>query len=253
MTIMKLQGVDLEIRRRGKGPALLIFHGGGGPISHMPFADRLAERFELIEPVHPGYMGSPIPDHFDNLEDLIYLYLDMLDALALDRAIVLGHSLGGWIAAEIAIRNPKLFGKLILANAVGIKVSGRDHRDVADVFSSPQAELNKLAWHDLSLAPDFTTMAPEALRMVASNRIALSMYAWDPYMHNPKLAGRLHRIKVPTLVVWGESDRLVPMAIGAAYQQKIPGARLALIAKAGHSPHIEQPAAFVQQIFDFAA
>jgi pimeloyl-ACP methyl ester carboxylesterase len=253
MTTMRLQGVDLEIRRRGKGPALLIFHGGGGPISHMPFADRLAERFELIEPVHPGYMGSPIPDHFDNLEDLIYLYLDMLDALALDRPIVLGHSLGGWTAAEIAVRNPKLFGKLILANAVGIKVSGRDHRDVADVFSSPQVELNKLAWHDPSLAPDFTTMAPEALRMVASNRIALSMYTWDPYMHNPKLAGRLHRIKVPTLVVWGESDRLVPQTIGTAYQQKIPGARMTVIAKAGHSPHIEQPAAFVQNIFDFAA
>ena len=251
-TKLKLQGVDLEIRRKGKGPALLILHGGGGPISHLPVADRLAEQFEIIEPVHPGFAGSPIPEHFDNLEDLVYLYLDMLDVLALDRPVVLGHSLGGWTAAEIAVRNSHHFGKLIIANAVGVKAGGRDNRDIADVFSTPQAALNKLAWHDPALAPDFTAMAPEALRIVASNRVALSMYTWDPYMHNPKLAGRLHRINVPTLVVWGASDRLVPQAIGNVYRERIPGARMVVIDKAGHSPHIEQPDAFVQHVLAFA-
>src|ERR1700740_2960249 len=125
-TSHRLQGIDLEVRWKGQGPSILVLHGGGGPVLGYPFADRLAERFELIEPVHPGFAGTPIPDHFDGLEDLVYLYLDLMEALELEQAIVLGNPPGGWLAAEIAVRTTARIARLIMVDAVGVKVGGRD-------------------------------------------------------------------------------------------------------------------------------
>lgn len=250
---ISLQGVNLEVRRKGSGPAMLVLHGGGGPITGHPFADRLAEHFELIEPVHPGYAGSSIPEHFDNLEDLIYLYLDLMDALNLKDAVVLGNSMGGWTAAEIAVRNSQRISKLILVDSIGIKAGDRDSRDRADIFALPAAEVIRMTWHDPARAPNPSTMSDEELQIIASNRVALSMYTWDPYMHNPKLRYRLHRIKVPTLFIWGESDRLVTPEYGKAFSAMIAGSTLEVIAKAGHAPHVEQPEAFVQKVMAFVS
>ena len=252
-TSHRLQGIDLEVRRKGKGPSVLVLHGGGGPVLGFPFADRLAERFELIEPVHPGFAGTPIPEHFDGLEDLVYLYLDLMDALALKQTIVLGNSLGGWLAAEIAVRTTARIAKLIMVDAVGVKVGGREERDIVDVFATSQRELDRLMWHDPALAPDRSKLTDEQLKIVAGNRVALSLYGWDPYLHNPKLRHRLHRITVPTLFIWGASDRLVTPAYGKAYCGMIPGARMTVVERAGHSPHVEQPDAFVANVMSFAA
>ena len=123
-TTHRLQGIDLKLSRKGRGPSILVLHGGGGPVLGYPFADRLAKRFELIEPVHPGFAGTPIPDHFDGLEDLVYLYLDLMDALELERTIVLGNSLGGWLAAEILIRDRSRFRSLVQLAPAGIRVKG---------------------------------------------------------------------------------------------------------------------------------
>ena len=248
----RLQGIDLNVRRKGRGPRMLVLHGGGGPVLGYPFADRLAERFELIEPVHPGFAGTPIPDHFDGLEDLVYLYLDLMDALELEQAIVLGNSLGGWLAAEIAVRTTARIAKLIMVDAVGVKVGGREERDIVDVFATSQSELDRLMWHDPARAPDTSTLTDEQLKIVAGNRVALSLYGWDPYLHNPKLRYRLHRIKVPTLFIWGESDRLVTPDYGKAYCSMIPGACMTVIERAGHAPHVEQPDAFVAAVMNFA-
>jgi pimeloyl-ACP methyl ester carboxylesterase len=250
---LTLQGIDLEVRRKGRGPALLMLHGGGGPISQFPFADRLAEKFEIFAPVHPGFDGSPLPDRFDDLEDLVYLYLDLMDHLKLEKAVVLGNSIGGWLAAEIAVRNLQRISKLILVNAVGIKAGGREDRDIADVFATSQAELTRLTWHNPALAPDPSTLTEAQLKIIAGNRVALSLYGWDPYLHNPRLRHRLHRITVPTLFLWGASDKLVAPAYGKAYCNMIPGAQMIMIDEAGHSPHVEQPDRFVKHVIDFAA
>lgn len=250
-SVMKLKGVDLQVSRRGKGPQLLILHGGGGPVSHLPFAEQLSQRFEIIEPVHPGFAGTPIPEHFDNLQDLLYLYLDMMDALPLDRATVMGISMGGWTAAELAVMSTARMSRLILVDAVGIKAGGRDDRDIADVFASPGADIAKRMWHDISKAPDPSKMTDEQLQLLAANRIALGMYTWDPYMHNPKLKHRLHRIKIPTLLLWGASDGIVTTKYAEAYKSMISGAKLEVIPEAGHAPYIEQPAAFVRHVMAF--
>jgi pimeloyl-ACP methyl ester carboxylesterase len=250
---LALQHIDLPVVRQGTGPPLLLLHGGDGPQGHLPFFQQLTERFEVIAPIHPGFAGSPIPEHFDTLEDLVYLYLDVLEALQLQDVILLGFSLGGWIAAEIAVRNTTRLAKLILVDAVGIKPGTRDTRDIADVFGMSAPEVVQLMFHDPAKAPHLATMADEQFTMMAADRIAHALYTWDPYMHNPKLRYRLHRINVPTLLLWGASDGIVTVAYAEAYSQMIPAARLVIIPAAGHLPQVEQPDVFVQHVLSFVA
>ena len=239
--------------RKGSGPQILILHGGDGPIHRLPFADRLAERYEIIQPVHPGFAGTPIPEHFDNLQDLIFLYLDLIDHLDLEDTILMGFSMGGWAAAEIAAINTQRFSKLVLVDSVGIKVGGPFDRDIADVCAISAAEHLRISWHDPSNAPDPQTMTDDELQIFASDRIAHGLYTWEPFMHNPKLPYRLHRIGIPTLLIWGEGDQVVPPSYGEAFRNMIPGAGMVVIPDAGHSPHVEQPEAFVKYFVDFAS
>ena len=239
--------------RKGSGPRILALHGGDGPIDRFPFANQLAERYEIIQPVHPGFSGTPIPEHFDNLQDLIYLYLDLIDHLDLNHTILVGFSMGGWAAAEIAAINTQRFSKLVLVDSVGIKVGGRFDRDIADVFATQPDELIKAGWHDVSKAPDPKAMTDEELETFAADRIAHGLYTWEPYMHNPKLPYRLHRIDIPTLLIWGESDEVVTPSYGEAFRNMIPGASMVVIPEAAHSPHVEQPEAFVNHFTEFAS
>ncbi len=133
----ELPGAAVNVVRKGSGPKLFMLHGGDGPVSGMPFADKLAESFEIIAPVHPGFEGSAIPDHFDDLQDLVYLYRDLMDVLELDDAIMMGFSMGGWTAVEIAVMSTAQISKLILVDSVGVKIGGREDRDIADVFALP--------------------------------------------------------------------------------------------------------------------
>ncbi len=251
-TKIELPGAAVEVVRKGAGPQLFVLHGGGGPVAAMPFADKLAENFEVIAPVHPGFAGSAIPDHFDNLQDLVYLYLDLMDALELEDAVMMGFSMGGWTAVELAVMSTARISKLILVDAVGVKVGGREDRDIADVFATPPDELARMMWHDPAKAPNPANMTDAQLEIVQSNRVALGLYTWEPYMHNPKLPHRLHRIDVPTLLLWGESDGLVTPDYGRAYCAMIPGAEIIVIPEAGHAPQAEQPGAFVEHVVSFA-
>ena len=250
-TSIKLPGATVDVVRKGTGPQLFMLHGGGGPVAAMPFADKLAESFEVIAPVHPGFSGSPIPEHFDDMQDLVYLYRDLMDALDLDDAVMMGFSMGGWTAAELAVISTARLSKLILVDPVGVKVGGREDRDIADVFATPPDDLARLMWHDPAKAPDPTAMTDAQRQVMQSNRVALGLYTWQPYMHNPKLPGRLHRIDVPTLLIWGESDGLVTPDYGRAFCDMIKGAEMVVIPEAGHAPQAEQPAAFVQAVASF--
>ena len=248
---MLLQGIEIDVVRKGAGQAMVLLHGGGGPVAGMPFADALAETFEIIAPVHPGFSGSPIPDHFDRVDDLAFLYLDLLDALDLNDVILVGFSFGGWAAAELATMNSSRLTRLILVDSVGVKVGGRDDRDIADVFALPADDVQRRLFHDPANAPDPATMTDAQLEIAAANRTALAVYTWDPYMHNPKLPQRLHRITVPTQVIWGASDGLVTVDYGRALAGMIEGAQFTVIDNAGHAPQAEQPQAFVAAVRAF--
>ena len=250
---MNFQGIDVDVTRKGSGQPLLMLHGGGGPIAQMPFADKLAEKFELIAPTHPGFAGSKIPDNFTRVDDLAFLYLDLLDDLDLQDVILMGFSMGGWTATELATMNSNRLGKLILVDTVGAKFGGREDRDIADVFALPHEDLVKIMFHDTSLAPNPQDIPDEQLQIIAANRTALGVYTWEPYMHNPKLPHRIHRIKIPTHIIWGASDGLVTVDYGKKFCDMIDGATMTVIENAGHSPQMEQPDAFVDAVMAFAA
>ena len=244
--------VDLEILRRGAGRPLVVLHGLAPLDPKAPVLDLLAAHAEVIAPTHPGFGHAPRPNDFDTVYDLVHLYLDLLERLPYEKVTLMGLSFGGWLAAEIAAIGPHRLEKLILVDAVGIKVSDRETPDILDVFNTAPATVERRRWHDAEKwATDYDAMSDDALVAHARNRDALCLYAWHPYMHNPQLKRWLSRIAVPTLVLWGESDGIVKPAYGRAYSALIPGARFEVIEAAGHHPEIEQPAAFAERVVAF--
>lgn len=250
--LTSIKGVEIELTRRGSGKPMLLLHGGSGPQPDAPFAKKLMERYDVLVPAHPGFSRSPLPDNYDSIDDLAYLYLDLLEQFDLNDVILVGFSLGGWLAAEIAVRNTSRISKLALVDAVGIKVGDRETRDIADIFALPPDKLTPLMFHDPANAPDISNLSDEEMLIRGRNREAMALYGWEPYLHNPKLRQRLHRIDVPTLVIWGASDGLVKPAYGRAYAESIPGASFVAIQEAGHTPQTEQCDAFVEQLTEFA-
>jgi pimeloyl-ACP methyl ester carboxylesterase len=166
--------------------------------------------------------------------------------------VVVGVSLGGWIAAEMAVKSCERISCLLLANTVGIKVGSRETRDVADIYAITDKQLGELVYTDPArMARDAKTLPPSELTLMARSRESTGRYGWTPYMHDPKLKGRLRRIHIPTLVLWGEADRVVTPDYGRAFAAAIPGARFVTVEGAGHFPHLEQPDAFVRRILEF--
>jgi pimeloyl-ACP methyl ester carboxylesterase len=249
---IKAGGIDFEVARRGRGRPLLLLHGEDGLEADLPFIETLAKTREVILPSHPGFGHSSRPDWIASIDDLSYLYLDLLDKLGLKGLDVIGFSLGGWIAAEIAVKSCARFRRLVLVDSLGIKIGGPFDRDIADVFFLPPAKVAALKFKEPAKgARDFKSMPDDALAVVARNRESLARFAWTPYMHNPMLIYRLHRIAVPTLVVWGTDDGIVTPAYGKAFAKHIPKATFKTVAKAGHLPHLEQPAAFLKAVGPF--
>lgn len=250
---LTVHGVQLEVLERGQGRPILVLHGEDGLDSKAPFLDHLATLGRVMAPSHPGYGHAPTSDSIDTVDDLSYLYLDFLTTQNLSYVIVIGLSLGGWLAAEMAVKSTERIAKLILVAPLGIKVGDRETRDIPDIFALPADELARLKYHDPSLAAvDYAALSDDELTVLARNCAATALYAWEPYFHNPKLRRRLRRITTPTLLLWGAQDHFVtPEYYGAAYREAIPGAGLAVIENAGHLPHLEQPEAFVECVRTF--
>lgn len=260
---MRAGALDLEVLRRGPagGRPILLVHGANPVSANAPFLDRLAEHGEIVAPSHPGFGASPRPGDFDTMYDLVRLYLDVLDALP-PRVAMIGFSFGGWIAAEIAVAGHSKLDRLVLVDPVGIKLGGREERDIAHFFNTSPAELERRAWHDPAARPPGIyglgwqaeiddRMSDEEMVRLARNWDSLCLYAWRPHMYNPQLKHWLRRIAVPALVLWGGSDRVVSPEYGRGYSGLIPGARFAAIDGAGHHPELEQPAAFLDHVVPF--
>ena len=245
-------GIELEVVRRGLGRPILVLHGFQTVDPEARFVGLLARHGAVIAPSGPGFGHSPRPADFDTVYDLVHLYLEVLDNLPGEKATLVGFSFGGWLAAELAVACSHRIDKLVLVDPVGIKISDRETPDILDIFNRSPDEVRRASWHDPEkFAPDFNAMSDEALTVYARNREALCLYAWHPYMYNPQLPRWLGRIKVPTLLIWGESDRVVTPEYGRAYSRLIPGSRFELIEAAGHHPEIEQPGMFVERVSRF--
>jgi pimeloyl-ACP methyl ester carboxylesterase len=248
-----VHGVRLEVVERGQGRPILWLHGEEGLDPGAQFLDLLAAHGSVLAPSHPGFGHSPDVARIDTVDDLSYLYLDLLAERDLRDVTVVGSSLGGWIAAEMAVKCSDRFSGLVLVAPLGIKVGDRETRDIPDIFALPPDEVARLQYRDpAKMAVDHNRLSDDQLTVIARNREATALYAWEPYFHNPKLRQWLHRITLPTLLLWGADDRFVTAAYyGDAFRTAIPGARFETIPGAGHFPHLEEPGALVERVSGF--
>jgi pimeloyl-ACP methyl ester carboxylesterase len=235
----------------GAGPPLLFLHAAGGGGRWLAFQDALAQRFAVLSPAHPGHGGSPPAEWIEHISDLAFHYLDLLDELGIDRVHLVGASLGGWIAAEIATMASHRLASLVLIDPVGIKVDGWIY---PFLFAMALPELVTTLFHDplaaAVLAPaDFGV---DTILTLARERTALARVAWNPYLYNPLLGRRLARIAAPTLLCWGKHDRVAPLACARAWEARIPGARLRVFPGSGHVPHLEEAEAVAAAVIDFS-
>jgi len=250
--MVKVVDIDFELHESGQGSPVLFLHGGEGFDPRQPFVAPLADKRRLIAPSHPGFGKSSLPEWLDSVDDIAHVYLELLDTLGLSKVDIIGCSIGGWIAAEMATKVPERVGRLVMVGPVGVKVGSQDKLDIPDIFALPQADVQKLVYHDPSrMAPDTKKMTDDELAQMFRNRETLALLVWEPWMHNTKLRRRLHRVKSPALFIRGASDGLVSDAYLKAYAALLPNARTMTIPAAGHAPHLEQPEAFASAVLQF--
>lgn len=238
----------------GSGRPLVFLHGAGGLRPDSPYLSDLAQHFTLYAPWHPGFGDSEGIDHIDDVHDLATYYQDLFDALGLQGPAVVGHSFGGMIAAEIAAHCSASVGRLVLSAPVGL---WRDDAPVMDIFTMSPEETAAAAWHDPQgeLAKRYTT-APEDPEQVAIATIdrtralaAAGKFLWP--IPDKGLKKRIHRIKAPTLIIWGASDKLVPAVYAQEFHSRIPGSTLLTVEQAGHMTPLEQQSQWVTAVREF--
>lgn len=250
--MIAIAGVDLDIFEAGEGPPLLFLHSAQGFAPEHPYVAPLSARHRFIAPSHPGFGKSSLPDWIDAVDDIAYIYLELLDHLNLHQVDLIGCSIGGWIAAELATKAPERVHRLVMVGPVGVKTGPPDRLDIPDIFAIPQSDLEALLFHDPArMRMDPSRLTDEQLAISVRNRETLALLVWEPYMHNPKLPHRLHRVTAPTLFVRGASDGLVSEPYIDSYARLLPNACVATIAAAGHAPQIEQPEAFARTVLAF--
>jgi pimeloyl-ACP methyl ester carboxylesterase len=237
----------------GSGPPLLVLHGAGGPNGWRRWHAALAEQFTVYAPAHPGYGLSDSADWMESPRDLARYYLWYLDVVGLDRPSIVGLSLGGYIAAELAVMNPHALDRLILVGAAGLKP---EQGEILDIFYYPVDRLRELSYHDPSQVPEWDELfgqppTPEQQDLALRARETSARLIWKPYAHNPRLPNFLPRVSNPTLIVWGAQDKIVPPICGEQYARLLPNATLRLIENCGHSPQVEKPDEYVSILREF--
>jgi pimeloyl-ACP methyl ester carboxylesterase len=245
-----VRGCKLHLRRGGQGEPVMFLHGAQGLHGHEPGIESLTASFDVIAPDHPGFGKSDLSDLVDDIGDLALFYLDLLDALELDQVHLVGQCIGGWLALEIAIRTTERIKSLVLVNSAGLRVKGVPR---ADMFVCSENELLKLLFAGKGAAEWLASWraSPDREDIYDRNRAAAARYSWSPRLCNPKLDRWLHRIDVPTHIIWGGEDRLIPPAYASALKDLIAGATVATLPNCAHMLHIEQPQAFAAEVSRF--
>ena len=243
---------DIQVRsfRQGRGSTVLFLHGAAGFNGWVPFFDRLAAKHDVLVLEHPGFGKSDNPDWIRNVADVAMYYLDVLDGLNAGKVHLVGHSLGGWIAAEVAVRNCHHLASLTLLAPAGIRVKGVPS---GDNFIWSPAETARNLFHDQAFAERMLAQTPseEEIELLMRNRYMAAKLGWEPRWFNPALERWLHRIAVPSLVLWGEDDKLLPSRYAALWGERVPGVTVKLVPQCGHLPHIEKAAVTADAVLAF--
>jgi len=247
-------GARIEYFIGGSGEPLLWLHGSEGNLGWLPLHDELARNFAVYVPTHPGFAGSERPLWLESFIDLSRFYLWIVQELGISRATLAGHFIGGWLAAEMAVMSPHMVTRLLLIEAAGVRPR---EGEITDIFLHGAEGTRRLSFFDLEQVKDYELLfgskpSPESREAHVINREAATRYCWKPYMHDPSLLGLLERLRdLPTLVIWGREDRIVPAECGELYRRAIAGARLETIERCGHFPHLEKPAEFWRAVSSF--
>jgi pimeloyl-ACP methyl ester carboxylesterase len=247
---LQLAGGRVHLLRGGAGEPLLFLHAAGGAGSWLEFHRLLARGFDMVAPDHPGFGRSDEFAEVEAIDDLVYHYLDVMDQLGLERPHVVGASFGGWVAAELAVAASHRIGSLVLLAPAGLRLP---EHPVADPFLMSPDQLVTTLFHDPGAAAGMLPAEPDLDFVLGQYRdmTALARFSWTPFLSNPKLERRLHRITPPTLVACPSDDRLIPVAHGRRYAELIPGARFAEIGDCGHAMYFERPAEFADLVAAF--
>jgi pimeloyl-ACP methyl ester carboxylesterase len=246
----KVRDTTVRLLRDGQGSPLIYLHGPAGLPAWSPFFAKLAEHHEVVVPEHPGFGHSDNPVWMRNIGDAAMYYLDFLESLRAQRVHLVGHSLGGWIAAELAVRNAARLASLTLIAPAGIRVKGVPSGD--NFIWSPEEAARNL-FHDQSFADKLLAHTPsdEEADQALTNRYMATKLGWEPRWFNPSLERWLHRIPVPTLVIWGAEDKFLPSRYAELWRERVPGATVNIIAACGHLPQIEKADATAATILRF--
>ena len=249
-TEVDVRGCKLRLQRAGRGEPLLFLHGAQGLNGWEPSLEVLSKSLDVIAPDHPGFGRSDNSELIDDASDLAFFYLDLLDALELDSVHVVGQCIGGWVGLEMAIRTTDRLKSLVLVSSAGIRVKGVPR---ADMFLCSEDELLKLLFAGKGAAEWLQAWraTPDLEDIYDRNRAAAAKYSWSPRLFNPKLERWLHRIDIPTHIVWGNEDRVIPPAYAAVLKELIAGATATMLPNCAHLPHIEQPQTLANEVSQF--
>jgi len=248
----RVNGVDLHVRSAGSGPPLLYLHPAFGFQDAVPFFQPITERYRVIAPDHPGFGSSGTPEWLRSIADLAYSYLEFLQEHDLHDVRIIGSSLGGWIAAEMAVRDPSRISGLVLLAPAGLRVKGVES---GDIFLWTRAELAENLYAEPELARAILKAEPDpaSVEVELKNRYTAARVAWEPRLFNPELARWAHRIRMPTLLLWGENDRVLPPAYAEAWTSRLPNIIHSVVPHCGHLPEIEAGKIAADHILTFLA
>jgi pimeloyl-ACP methyl ester carboxylesterase len=251
-TTITVANTEVEIFTGGSGPALLFLHGAGGNAGWQPYHEELSRNYTVYVPSQPGFNGTPRPSWVHTINDVCHFNLEMTQKVGLEQYILMGSSMGGWVAAEMAAMCSHNLKALVLVDAAGIKPQ---KGEIAEIFMVSTQTRLKQRFYDPSQVPNYeqyTRQLTQEEQMVEhSNREMASRLCWRPYLHNPSLPHYLHKVPTSTLIVWGRQDAIIPVECAELYQQALPNATLKVIDRCGHSPAIEKPQEFLQVVREF--
>ena len=247
---VRVGGSSVHMLRGGESSGtrapVVFLHSIEGNLGWLPWMDTIAENATIYAPTHPGFGASERPDWLESVSDVARFYLWTFQEMGLDRVSLVGHFLGGWIAAEMATMNPGILESLTLVDSAGVRP--RDG-EIADVFLLGEEETLRRSFHDAASVPGYNALfaadpTPERRETRIINREMTTRLCWKPYMHDRSLLPLLERVVAPTLIVWGAEDRIIPPDAGRRIHEAIADSRLEIIPRCGHMPHVEKPDEF---------
>lgn len=241
---VSIEGCQIRYREKGAGAPLLLLHDYTGMKAWSKCEEELSKVFRVVAVELPGFGESQCPTWIKTMDDLAFFMLDVLDALNVQKAHLVGHSLGGWLAAEFASRYGHRVERLLLVDAMGLHLPDFV---IPDIFMIAPEKHQELRYYDPQNSVDDT----ENFLMVSRAKTMTANLAWNPRFHDPKLIRRLHRLQSPVLLIWGEADRMLPLEYAQYYRRLIPHAQLTVIPEAGHLPQYEQPEQFLKHAVPF--